>query len=108
MNLKDFLKKYYPVKKLCDSKDYYNKTKEEWQKIFISEYRKYKPHSAEEYNELRSKGIPSWQTVARLFGIKKWMNWIEFCDLERYAIYNYKPKERPVINVSSKVDLLNK
>jgi hypothetical protein len=110
IELKEFLSKYYPVERLCDSKDYYHKTKEQWQEIFISEYKKLKPHSAEEYNEHREKKTPTWATIAKMFNITKWIEWIDFCGVEIYHTYTYRTyrkKDSTVLIVESNVDLLD-
>ena len=108
INLKEFLNKYYPVKKLCDSKDYYHKTKEEWQEIFLNEYKTHKPHSGEEYNEKREKKTPTWATVAKMYKISKWLEWIEFCAVERYTTNTYrKSSNKANIILESAVDLLD-
>jgi len=69
MNLKEFLEKYYTSKKLCSSRLYHQKTKDEWKDIFIRDYIKNKPRSAEGHNKARTKGTPSWQTISVMFGI---------------------------------------
>jgi len=83
--LREFLDIYYPTKKLCDSKTYSDKSREEWQASFITEYHNIKPGSAEEYNARRSSGLPSWATVARLFDITKWLDWLTYCDIVPYV-----------------------
>ena len=94
--LREFLDMYYPAKKLCDSKIYSNKSRDEWQDLFVSEYHKIKPGSAEEYNARRPPGSPSWATVARLFGITKWLNWLIHCDIVPYiAKRNHYYAPRP-------------
>jgi len=94
ITLREFLDKYYPVEKLCKSKDYYNKTKEEWQAIFIKTYLEHKPHSAEKYNAVKPKDIPGWATTAKMFDIKTWVNWMKFCKLEQYLITTSHSRNR--------------
>ena len=83
--LREFLDSHYPTQKLCESKIFSSKSREEWQELFIAEYHKIKPGSAEEYNTHRQKGSPSWATVARLFDITKWLDWLLFCDIVPYV-----------------------
>lgn len=85
LTLKEFLNKYYPENKLCDSKIYSNKNREEWQAVFVEEYCKNKPTSGEEYNKNRAYGRPSWATVARLFNIVKWSEWLDFCAIPPHS-----------------------
>ena len=81
ITLREFLDQYYPAQKLCNSQFYYTKSKEHWRDVFIAEYRKNKPTSAELYNSTRSEGVPSWGTVAKMFGIGKWYEWLYFCEI---------------------------
>ena len=84
MNLKEFLGKYYPSNSLCSSKIYSNRTREQWKELFIEEYHSNKPTTAEEYNSTRKAGTPSWATVAKMFDITKWLDWLMFCDIVPY------------------------
>jgi len=70
--------------KLCNSQFYYHKSKEEWRKDFIEQYHVNKPTSAMLYNSRRRKGSPAWVSVAGLFGITKWYDWLNYCDIEPY------------------------
>lgn len=72
MPLNEFLKKYFPNGKQCDSNKYHNKTTDEWLAIFIAIYKKIKPHTAKDYNEQRDKNTPTWFVFARLLGLTKW------------------------------------
>ena len=92
--LREFLETHYPTPKLCNSKIYGSKSREEWQEIFISEYHKVKPGSAEEYNSRRSSGLPSWATIAKQFGITKWLDWLLFCEIVPYIRKNAPPRGR--------------
>ena len=70
--------------KLCNSQFYYRKTKEAWREDFIEQYHKNKPTSAALYNKKRAAGSPSWVSVAGMFGITKWTDWLHFCDIVPY------------------------
>jgi len=84
ITLKDFLNKYYPPDILCNSRIYYNKTRDAWKQLFISEYITNNPASAEDYNKKRPSNTPSWATVAKMFDVKKWLDWLEFCGIVPY------------------------
>jgi len=84
VNLRAFLDMYYSTEKLNNSKAYFTKTREHWQEFFITEYHAIKPGSAEEYNSNRPKGSPSWQTIAKMFEIVKWLDWLNFCQITPY------------------------
>ena len=70
MSANDFLSLYYPKK--CSSKIFSSKTKEEWLELFIIDYEKIKPYSADEYNKNRGKNQPAWNTLAKMFDFKSW------------------------------------
>ncbi len=112
MTAKEFLDKYYPKEKLCDSKIYYNKTKEEWLEVFKKEYERIKPTSSEEYNEKRKKELPSWGTVARLNGIKKYSELLKYLNLKVYRKSNLKRsssklKVNTYSDYDNKIDSIN-
>ena len=109
--LKNFLDNYYPREKRCDSEIYGAKTKEQWRDTFIAEYIKNRPATAQKYNSIRAKGTPSWATVAKMFGITKWLNWLDFCDVTRAdnEDRHEREKKREVeITVSSEINLIKK
>ena len=81
MTVTEFLKKYYPCDKIYYS-PYSYKNKNEWKTFFISEFIQNKPTSEEEYNQTRKNQTPTWDTIARMFGIKKWNQWLSFCELK--------------------------
>jgi len=85
ITLREFLNKHYPSQQLSDSKIFGHKSKEDWQAFFIKNYHLIKASSAEEYNAARPKGSPSWGTIARLFGITKWLEWLKFCEIVPYV-----------------------
>lgn len=92
ISLKEFLEKYYSNNKKCNSKVYFSKTKEYWKENFIIQYHRVKPTSAEGYNRKRSESTPSWGTVAKLYNIDKWLDWLRFCNIIPYI--NKKEPER--------------
>jgi len=84
MTLREFLDAHYPVNKLCPSKVYFTETKEHWRDLFLTDYHNNKPCSAEEHNANRTNGTPSWQTTAKMFGVVKWVDWLNFCGIIPY------------------------
>jgi hypothetical protein len=85
MTLREFLDKHYPDQKLCSSKIYFPETKEHWRDLFLTDYYANKPCSAEEHNANRTSGTPSWQTIAKMFEIIKWLDWLSFCEITPYV-----------------------
>jgi len=100
IGLKEFLQKYYMPDRLCTSRIYFSKTKEEWMEIFIENYIRNRPRSAEEHNKMRSADTPSWQTISIMFGIDKWLDWLEHCGLEKCYHNGYRPR-----NTSNQIKL---
>ena len=80
------------------------KTKEDWFDLFLLDYHKNKPCSAKEHNAKRTVGSPSWQTTAKMFGVVKWVDWLNYCDIIPYALkreYNRNTVKTPPITVKS-------
>jgi hypothetical protein len=100
VNLKKFLEIYYPTNKLCNSRLFFDKIKEDFKKDFIKRYNKIQPNSAEEYNKKRGDGIPSRQTVSIMFDIRKWIDWLKFCELEKYYVKNIRCKTSDIRIIS--------
>ena len=96
MTLREFLDKYYPDQKLCSSKIYFTETKEHWRDLFLTDYHNNKPCSAEEHNANRTNGTPSWQTTAKMFGVMKWVDWLNYCDIIPYV--NNREHNRNTVN----------
>ena len=106
LTCKEFLDFYYPIKKLkCQSNKYYFKTKEQWKLIFKEEYEKIKPYTAKEFDKKRKDGMPTWATIARMLGITRWKQLIDYCNLEIYKKEkNYIRKPTKKIIVSRIID----
>jgi len=108
MGAKDFLQKYYPKEYKCNSQFYGFRTKEEWLKLFINEYNRICPTSAEEYNHLREKNTPSWGSIAGYYHITKWSEFLKFAGLKTYRKINNSrralEKVEFIINSSSELE----
>ena len=104
MTLREFLDTHYPDQKLCTSRIYFTETKEYWRDLFLTDYHENKPGSAEEYNAMRTNGTPSWQTIAKMFGVMKWVDWLNYCEITPYVYkreYNRNTVNTPPITVKS-------
>ena len=88
------MRKQPTKEKLCTAHGYYEKTREDWRDDFIEQYHKYKPTSARLYGEMKEAGTPSWTTISKMFGIKRWRKWLEFCDITPYV---HRPTVKPVL-----------
>jgi hypothetical protein len=96
MTLGEFLAKYYPQPEI---------DREEYKRLFISEYERIKPKSATKFNQKRRTDTPTWVTFAKMFGIGKWLEWVEFCGLERSSPVLRNRKRGVTLNVVGYVDL---
>ena len=70
--------------KLCNSQFYYHQTREQWREDFIEQYHANKPTSAALYNKQRKANTPAWVSVAGMFGVTKWYDWLNFCEITPY------------------------
>ncbi len=51
-------------------------------KIVTKEYHRTKPSTSVVYNQKRTPGSPSWKTISRLFGVTKWVEWLDYCGID--------------------------
>jgi len=61
----------------------------------------------EMYDKLRDPNTPSWQTVAKLFNIKNWLDLLDFCFLEKYYSKRTIKRNSTIFNVKSHSDLFD-
>lgn len=109
VTLKEFLLKYYPIEKLNKSAIYYDRPREHWQIDFIKQYHNIKPYGAEQYNDARNINTPSWATVAKMFDITKWLNWLAYCEVIPYTNKRKLPRDKVLpqkINITSTITML--
>ena len=81
ITLREFLEQHYPVKHKRTYSPYNDKSREDWQADFIENYKDLKPASQSEYNRLRPKSSPTWITVAKMFGLTRWLELLSMCNL---------------------------
>ena len=79
INLAEWLNQNYPTTRPT-AEEITNSYIEE----FISEYKRIKPRSANEYETKRNKGVKSWQTVRSRCGQTSWRGLIKHLDLPFY------------------------
>lgn len=97
--LKDYLKRFYT--KLTNSVKYYDKSKEEWLKIFRSEFDRIHPKGAIDYNARRDKSTPSWNIIVGMFGKKKWTELLDIAEREIKNVKKQKERPREKLTVKS-------
>ena len=84
--------------RLCNSQFYYHKTREQWRENFVEQYHTIHATSAAMYNQKRQTGTPAWVSVAGMFDITKWYDWLTFCHIVPY-IAKRNPEHRRVKTV---------
>lgn len=87
MSAGKWLLENYPREKVNWRFSYKHFTPEDFKKIFITEYERIQPISKLIYNNERNKDTPSWQYIAKILGVKTWVQLKEFCGVN-------KPKQR--------------
>ena len=84
MAAREFLHKFYPTSpRGYEPPPYGGKSKEDWTADFIAQFGAIKPTSAEQYDKQRRKNTPSWQTIARYNGEKRWAELLASLGLEK-------------------------
>ena len=65
----------------------------EWLELFKKEYKRIKPSTGNQYNQQRSQGTPTWNTIAKLIGESehKWSNMKKVAGVEDVPISSKKP-----------------
>lgn len=72
ITLAEWLEQNYPT-----TKPSFEELREMHTKKFIEDYNRIKPKSQDEFNKNRTKGTPSWITVAKYYDIKSWRTLIK-------------------------------
>ena len=100
--LKDYLKCFYT--KMTNSVKYFDKPKEEWLKIFQSEFDRIHPKSANDFNVRRDKSTLTWNVVAEMFGTKKWNKLLTVAERDIKKKRNIRPREKLIVKSYSDID----
>ncbi|MCL2639140.1 MAG: hypothetical protein FWD48_12335 [Oscillospiraceae bacterium] len=99
MTLGEFLAEYYPQPEF---------NRDEQKQLFISEYNRIKPQGACDFNKRKTAEIPTWITFAKMFGIGKWLDWLNLCGLEKSSPTLVKRTQRATIIIVAHDDLSDK
>lgn len=67
--------------------------KKKWLELFKKEYKRIKPATGNQYNQQRTQGTPTWNTIAKLIGESehKWSNMKKVAGVEDVPISSNKP-----------------
>lgn len=67
--------------------------KKKWLELFKKEYKRIKPATGNQYNQQRTQGTPTWNTIAKLIGESehKWSNMKKVAGVEDVPISSKKP-----------------
>ena len=73
ISAREFRDKYYPISTDVSSRSpYYQKSIEEWNTLFVEEFTRIKCTGQDDYNARRNSGLPTWNTMASMNGVKTW------------------------------------
>jgi len=97
ITLGEFLATYYPQPVI---------DREKQKRLFISEYERIMPRGACDFNKKRADGVPTWGTFAKMFGFSRWLEWVEFCELERSSPTLRVRERGKELSVTGYVDLI--
>lgn len=89
---------------MTNSVKYFDKPKEEWLKIFQSEFDRIHPKSANDFNVRRDKSTPTWNVVAEMFGTKKWNELLTVAERDIKKKRNIRPREKLIVKSYSDID----
>lgn len=107
---KEFIDTHYPrAHPKCDSVKYGDKYKEEWLRIFKSEFLRIRPTSAVEFNQNREQELPTWATFARFVNLSTWRQLLNYCNFAPIP-KKRQPfrKEKKLLKIVSHVDILQR
>ena len=76
----------------------------DYKAIFIAEYNRIKPQGANDFDQNRADGLPTWITFSRKYGIERWLDWVTFCGLERSSPKLRARKRGNELTVISHID----
>lgn len=80
LSLQQFLDRYYPGgRELSNRSPYGDRSTLAWADAFMREYCRLSPKSAADFNARRKKGLPGWNTVAKMLGVKTWRGLLDYC-----------------------------
>lgn len=84
MTAKEFRDRYYPMPPQNERpRKAPPMSPGELQEDFIKRYRELQPKNGSNYNARRPGNAPSWNVVARAFGLTHWYELLELCGLKR-------------------------
>ena len=102
MPLKDYIKRFYTKK--TNSVKYFDKPKEEWLKIFQSQFDAVRPKSAADYNARRDKSTPTWNVTAQMFDTKKWNELLTIAQRDIKKRRRARPRAKLFVKSYSDID----
>ncbi len=77
MTAKEFRDKYYPIGNVTTRSPYFERSVEEWNELFRTEFEHLRCTGQDDYNRRRDKSLPTWNTMAKMNGLKRWNELLE-------------------------------
>ena len=91
MTARDFRDRYYPLDKAASG----GPSLEERNRRFAAEFHAMRCTGQADYNRRRSRGMPTWNTIAAMNGVRSWRQLLGALGLSPYE----KPRPRPEVRV---------
>lgn len=85
MTAKEFRDKYYPIGDVTTRSPYFGRTVEEWNELFSIEFNRLHCTGQDDYNRRRYKSLPTWNTLAKMNGLKRWNELLEHVGVKKVA-----------------------
>lgn len=99
---KEFRDKYYPLPLNGAGRYLASGEAQQWKELFIADFHRVKPTEQSAYNLNRARGLPTWATLGKMYGLHCWSALLAHCGLEPYkrAIKQRSSTEYSVTTIS--------
>ena len=84
MTARQFRDRYYPLDGARSGSPYGGDSVDEWNRRFRADFHAMGGTSQADYNRRRDRGLPTWNTVAAMNGVKSWRQLLEKLGLSTY------------------------
>ena len=86
MTAQEFRDKFYPITDVTTKSPYFEHSVAEWNELFRTEFCRIHPRGQDDYNYRRDKALPTWNTVAKMNGVKRWSELLRLLDLKKCPV----------------------
>ena len=96
MTAREFRDRYYPMDGTPSGGPYSQHGADEWDRRFVEEFHRLRCTGQADYNKRRGPGLPTWNTVAAMNGVKCWTELLRLLGLSTYGKPQTKARVRVV------------